>query len=92
MPRKKNKDDYLIRQAFTPEGRMQQLTKQAFDLAERQLQRWNYCTKHIECLTSLWYNWKRNPSWKNLKAKKKLNESKISLIDSEVKEKEIAKQ
>ena len=34
MPRKKNKDDYLIRQAFTPEGRMQQLTKQAFDLAD----------------------------------------------------------
>ena len=39
MPRKKNnKDDYVIRQAFTPEGRMQQLTKKAFDLAEKQLE------------------------------------------------------
>nr|DAT16907.1 MAG TPA: hypothetical protein [Caudoviricetes sp.] len=84
MPRKKNKDDYLIRQAFTPEGRMQQLTKQAFDLAERQLQDGTIAPSTLNAL--LRYGTIENEiQLENLKAKKKLNESKISLIDSEVK-------
>ena len=53
MPRKKNNDEYLIRQAFTPEGRMQQLTKQAFDLAEKQLQDGTYCSKYFERIVTL---------------------------------------
>ena len=36
MPRRRS-DEVIPRQALTPEGRMQKLTKKAFDLAEKQL-------------------------------------------------------
>nr|DAN20916.1 MAG TPA: hypothetical protein [Caudoviricetes sp.] len=85
MPRKKNnKDDYVIRQAFTPEGRMQQLTKKAFDLAEKQLEDGTIAPSTLNALLRHG-TIESEIQLENLKAKKKLNESKINLIDSEVK-------
>lgn len=85
MPRKKNNnDDYVIRQAFTPEGRMQQLTKKAFDLAEKQLQDGTIAPSTLNALIR-YGTLESEIQLENLKAKKRLNESKVNLIDSEVK-------
>lgn len=85
MPRKKNNnDDYVIRQAFTPEGRMQQLTKKAFDLAEKQLQDGTIAPSTLNAILR-YGTIESELQLENLKAKKRLNESKVSLIDSEVK-------
>ena len=84
MPRKKNNDDFIIRQAFTPEGRMQQLTKKAFDLAEKQLQDGTIAPSILNVL--LRHGTIENElQLENLKSKNRLNESKVNLIDSEVK-------
>ena len=84
MPRKKNKDEYLIRHALTPEGRMQQLTNQAFDLAEKQLQDGTIAPSTLNALLRHG-TIESEIQLENLRAKKKLNESKINLIDSEIK-------
>lgn len=84
MPRRRNNSDIEIRQALTPEGRMNQLTKKAFDLAERQLEDGTIAPSTLNAL--LRYGTIENElQLENMRAKKKLNDSKISLIESEVK-------
>ncbi|MBF1187638.1 MAG: hypothetical protein HXM02_06175 [[Eubacterium] sulci] len=83
MPRRRNETDD-IRQALTPEGRMLKLTKKAFDLAERQLDDGTIAPSTLNAL--LRYGTVENElQLEGLRAKNKLNDSKVALIDSEVK-------
>lgn len=83
MPRRRNETDD-IRQALTPEGRMLKLTKKAFDLAEIQLDNGTIAPSTLNAL--LKYGTVENElQLESLRTKNKLDSSRVSLIDSEVK-------
>lgn len=83
MPRKR-KNDVDIHQSLTPEGRILKLTKKAYDLAEKQLEDGTIAPSTLNAL--LRYGTIENElQLENMRAKNKLNNSKVALIDSEVK-------
>lgn len=83
MSRRRN-NAVIPRQALTPDGRMQKLTKKAFDLAEKQLADGTIAPSTLNAL--LRYGTIENElQLENLRSKKTLNDSKIELLNSEVK-------
>lgn len=72
------------KKALTPEGRMQQLTARAFDLAEKQLLDGSIAPSTLNVLLKAG-TIENELALENLRTKNKLNNSKIELIDTDVK-------
>lgn len=79
MPRKNNTRSYP-----TPEGRMNQLTAKAYDLALKQLEEGTIAPSTLNVLLKNG-TVEAELALENLRSKNKLTESKVSMIDSEVK-------
>lgn len=83
MPRRK-KEIPELKKSATPEGRMNQLTTLAVDLAEEQLRAGTIAPSTLNVL--LRYGTVENElALENLRSKNKLNASKVSQIETEVK-------
>ena len=70
--------------AVSPEARMQQLTARAYDLAEKQLIEGNISPSTLNVLLKAG-TIEQELMLENLRTRNKLNESKVDLIDTDVK-------
>lgn len=83
MVRKKN-DSKQLPPALTPEGMLDKLTKKAFDVANRQLDDGTIAPSTLNALLRFGTA-ERELQLEAMKSNKKLSDSKIELIESEVK-------
>ena len=83
MARKKN-DSKQLPPALTPEGMLDKLTKKAFDVANRQLDDGTIAPSTLNALLRFGTA-ERELQLEAMKSNKKLSDSKIELIESEVK-------
>ena len=83
MSKKKSQTDD-VKRALTPEGRMQQLTAKAFDLAEKQLIEGNIAPSTLNVLLKAG-TIENELALENLRTRNKLNNSKVDLIETDVK-------
>ena len=83
MSKKKSQTDD-VKRALTPEGRMQQLTAKAFDLAEKQLIDGSIAPSTLNVLLKAG-TIENELALENLRTRNKLNNSKVDLIETDVK-------
>jgi len=83
MVRKKS-DSKQLPPALTPEGMLDKLTKKAFDVANRQLDDGTIAPSTLNALLRFGTT-ERELQLEAMKSNKKLSDSKIELIESEVK-------
>lgn len=83
MVRKKS-DSKQLPPALTPEGMLDKLTKKAFDVANRQLDDGTIAPSTLNALLRFGTA-ERELQLETMKSNKKLSDSKIELIESEVK-------
>jgi len=83
MRKKKSQTDD-VKRALTPEGRMQQLTAKAFDLAEKQLLEGTIAPSTLNVLLKAG-TIESELALENLRTRNKLNSSKVELIETDVK-------
>lgn len=83
MSKKQSQNDD-VKRALTPEGRMQQLTAKAFDLAEKQLIEGNIAPSTLNVLLKAG-TIENELALENLRTRNKLNNSKVDLIETDVK-------
>ena len=83
MSKKKSQTDD-VKRALTPEGRMQQLTAKAFDLAEKQLIDGSIAPSTLNVLLKAG-TIENELALENLRTRNKLNNSKVYLIETDVK-------
>lgn len=76
----------INRKAATPEGRMQQLTARAFDLAEKQLKDGTIAPSTLNVLLKAG-TIENELALENLRSRNKLTQSKVDLIDADTKSK-----
>ena len=86
MSKKKSQTDD-VKRALTPEGRMQQLTAKAFDLAEKQLIDGSIAPSTLNVLLKAG-TIENELALENLRTRNKLNNSKVDLIETDVKGKD----
>lgn len=81
---KKKSQTGNVKRALTPEGRMQQLTAKAFDLAEKQLIEGTIAPSTLNVLLKAG-TIENELALENLRTRNKLNSSKVELIETDVK-------
>lgn len=78
------KNNRSRRKSATPEGRMQQLTNAAFDLAEKQLKEGTIAPSTLNVLLRAG-TVEHELALENLRTRNQLNNSKVELIETDVK-------